>query len=461
MKPTRQRFRFLILAVLTPTLLGTGIWVATNRLTRIEKTLAVELPALDRHTSWLLVELERLNSALHYLEPGQGREQLDQVSFDLDLAYVRVEHIISISGELSIVVTAVEEILPLFKRIETFVAMDQIDASVLKDLRTQLSVMKAEIRRYSVELNNKTLYAINAQTEELRSFQAAVLVFGSLIAAAAVVIFWLLLRQQKISEGLEIAKKRAEAATLAKSYFLASMSHELRTPLNAIIGFANMIRGEYFGSLGSKKYIEYTNHILTSSGHLLHLVNDILDLSAVETGNQGLDGESLTVGDVIRDCSPIISAVASKKDIDYSEQIVEGLPDLYANRRAVKQILLNLLSNAVKFTPNGGRVALRVSASDDHHIIVIEDTGIGVPEDKLDNLTEPFIRVETDPHMAQEGTGLGLTIVKSLVDLHQGALTIESEVGRGTRVTVALPSDMRQSNLQDGKNPDFLNTDGP
>jgi len=238
----------------------------------------------------------------------------------------------------------------------------------------------------------------------------------------------------------EEARIIAEEATRIKSDFLANMSHELRTPLNAIIGFSQMIEGEHFGPLGSPKYKSYIGDINSSGAHLLNLINDILDLSTIEAGKQTLIKEKLNIDDVISDCTPIIAAAACDKGVDYSTELPKAGMPLFADRRAIKQILLNVLSNAVKFTPKGGRVTLKTSLSNGHHIFEISDTGDGVSEDRLTSLTDPFVRAESNPHKAQEGTGLGLAIVKSLVELHDGILDIKSNAGEGMIVTVRLPN---------------------
>ena len=247
--------------------------------------------------------------------------------------------------------------------------------------------------------------------------------------------------RKRVDDALNGALMDAEKANKAKSEFLANMSHELRTPLNAISGFSEMLTGEFFGTLGSPKYKEYADDIRVSSEYLLNLVNDILDLSAVEAGKQSLAKERLIVDDVIKGCSTVIAAAAENKSIDYAVDLPDEIQPLLADRRALKQILLNVLSNATKFTPAGGRVTLKITESNNHHVFEVSDTGEGVPADKLSSLTDPFVRANTNPHMAQEGTGLGLAIVKSLVNLHNGELNIKSKVGEGTIVTVMLPSD--------------------
>ena len=252
---------------------------------------------------------------------------------------------------------------------------------------------------------------------------------------------WRNISEQKETQAqLSDAKAVSEEANRAKSDFLANMSHELRTPLNAILGFADLIHGQYFGPLGSEKYREYTRDIRKSSEHLLALVNDILDLSAIESGKQSLAMETFAVREVVDDCSPIIASAAADKKQIFFILLADDLPPLFADRRAVKQILLNLLSNAVKFTPEAGRVTLEVVVDGGRHVIRVGDTGIGVAPEKLPGLTDPFVRTESDPLMAQDGTGLGLAIVKSLVELHDGELRIESEVGCGTTITISLPS---------------------
>ncbi|MCH7864923.1 MAG: PAS domain-containing sensor histidine kinase [Proteobacteria bacterium] len=257
-------------------------------------------------------------------------------------------------------------------------------------------------------------------------------------------IFTVMLRditeQKQADDALVAAKEEAETASRAKSEFLAAMSHDLRTPLNAILGFADILRGQYFGPIDDK-YREYADDIHSSGEHLLELVNDILDLSTIEAGKQALVREKLAIEEVIAECAKIISEKARFYGIDLITKVPKNLPSLYADRRATKQILLNLLSNAVKFTPEGGKVTLSAKGLKGKTVFMVADSGKGIPAEELPGLTDPFTRGERDPYVAEKGWGLGLTITKSLVDLHDGTLDIKSKVGKGTTVTVTLPNE--------------------
>ena len=228
-------------------------------------------------------------------------------------------------------------------------------------------------------------------------------------------------------------------ANRAKSEFLANMSHDLRTPLNAIIGFSDFISQQYFGPIG-EKYQEYAKDIHSSGELLLSLVNDILDLSAIESGKQSLSKENISITDVVTECEMIIKERAQSIGVDLVMKAPKAPPSLYADRRAMTQILLNLLTNSIKYTPEGGKVTLRATASNEHHTIEVSDTGMGIPADKITTVTDPFVKGDADPHKSQESTGLGLAIVKSLVERHDGELDIKSTVGKGTTVTVTIPN---------------------
>ena len=243
-------------------------------------------------------------------------------------------------------------------------------------------------------------------------------------------------RTRDATEALDKAKQ----ASRAKSEFLATMSHEFRTPLNAILGFSDMISHQMLGPVGERKYTEYADDIHASGEHLLEMVNDLLDISAIEAGKQVLHIEKLAIGEIIAECVSAVGQAAQEKRILLQTEIAEAPLPLHADRRAVRQILLNLLTNAVKFTPEGGRITVTAKASKRKTIFKIADTGPGIPAERLASVTEPFTKGAVNPHKTVEGWGLGLAITKSLVDLHNGRLDISSKVGKGTKVTVTLPN---------------------
>ncbi len=233
------------------------------------------------------------------------------------------------------------------------------------------------------------------------------------------------------------AKQLAEAANKAKSDFLASMSHELRTPLNAIMGFSEVIQRNMAES--PEKNQEYAAYILGSGKHLLSLIDDILDLSKIESGRITLHMESLDLGAIVGETLTLMRAVAVRSGVALHDGRAGRLPPFRGDRRALKQILLNLLSNAVKFTPRGGSVTTGLIHDSGGFRLIVADTGIGIPADALPRIFEPFDRGEPSIARRHEGTGLGLAISRRLAELLGGSLTILSEVGRGTTVTLHLP----------------------
>ncbi|WP_296817256.1 PAS domain-containing sensor histidine kinase [Brevundimonas sp.] len=240
----------------------------------------------------------------------------------------------------------------------------------------------------------------------------------------------------------EAAKIRAEAANQAKSEFLANMSHELRTPLNAINGFSEIMSTEMFGPLGDARYKEYSKDILNSGQHLLALINDVLDMAKIEAGKMQMRFEPTDLPEVCDDAVRLIRGRSDAAGLMLHVR-TEGAPEIEADYRAVKQILLNLMSNAVKFTPRGGSITLTARQEDGWARLEVADTGIGISAEDLERLGRPFEQVETKHARTSQGTGLGLALTKSLIEMHQGRFEMRSEPGQGTVVSVLLP--LRQS----------------
>ena len=236
------------------------------------------------------------------------------------------------------------------------------------------------------------------------------------------------------------SKDAAEFANRTKTEFLANMSHELRTPLNAIIGFAEVIKDEMFGPVGLAKYADYAKDIHTSGRHLLDLINDILDLSKLEAGKLELREEKVVLRTAVEDCLTLVRNRAQKSDIMLATDIEPRLPPLLCDERALKQVLLNFLSNAVKFTPAGGTVTTSVKRAGDGIAISVSDTGIGMSQADIGVALAAFGQIDSKIARQHQGTGLGLPISKSLIELHGGTLGVESAPGKGTTMTAIFPA---------------------
>ncbi|MGE5502744.1 MAG: ATP-binding protein [Ignavibacteriales bacterium] len=252
---------------------------------------------------------------------------------------------------------------------------------------------------------------------------------------------------EELARKYELEKIRAESANRAKSEFLANMSHELRTPLNAINGFSEIMVGEMYGPLGDPRYRDYARDILNSGEHLLALINDILDMSKIEAGKLHLRFEQLSLEEVAEETVRLVKARADAVGVSIALNF-PALPDVEADYRAVKQVLLNLLSNAVKYTPRGGSVTISAHPVADtlggRVRVAVKDTGIGIPQEDLQRLARPFEQVESHLARTTSGTGLGLALTKSLVEMHNGDLHLESTPGEGTTVSFALPVHQQQ-----------------
>ena len=256
----------------------------------------------------------------------------------------------------------------------------------------------------------------------------------------------------RLAGDLKIARDQAEAANRAKTEFLAAMSHELRTPLNAIIGFSEIIMTETLGPVGSVKYRDYASDIHESGQHLLDLINDILDLSKVESGLDELHEEDIEIPDLARSVWRLIQQRAQKQGVALALELPEEPPALRADKRKLKQILVNLLSNAIKFTEAGGKVALRVwFRVDSGYVFQVVDTGIGIALGDIPKALSPFQQIDGEINRKYEGTGLGLPLTKALVEMHGGYLDLQSEVSVGTAVTVRFPAERIVTSQRDTK----------
>ena len=242
-------------------------------------------------------------------------------------------------------------------------------------------------------------------------------------------------------EELARAKAAVEEACASRSQFLSIISHELRTPMNAIIGFSEILKKELLGPLGTEKYVEYADDIYSSARHLLSLINDLLDMSKVDAGKWQLKRNQIDVGAFVHSCYRIIA----EQVISHRMQIEIGVPAeravAFVDERAIRQVLLNLLSNAIKFTGDGGRLKVAAAVEDDILMVSVSDDGVGISPQDQARVFRPFEQGENNLDRTHEGTGLGLALCKSLVELHKGHIELESEEGQGTTITFYIPQE--------------------
>jgi two-component system, cell cycle sensor histidine kinase PleC len=306
-----------------------------------------------------------------------------------------------------------------------------IDFILRGDIQSYILVAMAITAQVYFALLSHRLYSTTLATLEARAEKDALI--GELEQAKA---------------NSDEARRRAEAANLAKSRFLAQMSHELRTPLNAILGFSEVMKSEVFGPHSVPTYKEYAGDIHSSGVHLLNLINEILDLSRIEAGRYELNEEAVSLATIAEDCRHLLALRAKNRGITIHEAFEPDLPRLWADERAVRQICLNLLSNAIKFTPQAGEIWIKVgwTASGGQYVLV-KDTGPGIPEDEIPIVLASFGQGSNAIKSAEQGAGLGLPIVKGLVDLHGGSFSIKSKLREGTEVLITFPPERVMSAL--------------
>jgi signal transduction histidine kinase len=247
--------------------------------------------------------------------------------------------------------------------------------------------------------------------------------------------------QRKETEvALRAAMVESDLASRSKSEFLANMSHELRTPLNAIIGFSDIIRNQAFGAVGAKEYLDYARDINEGGKRLLQVINDILDVSRVAAGDRQLNEGLVDLSKTVASALDILSPKIESNRLIVSNFIGDDTPKLIGEQHAIKQMIINLLSNSVKYTPAGGRVSVSYQMDEDGQLhLAITDTGVGLTDTEIETALSPFGQVETGSSKSETGTGLGLTLVQSLMSLHGGSFELFSQKGVGTTATLVFP----------------------
>jgi signal transduction histidine kinase len=250
---------------------------------------------------------------------------------------------------------------------------------------------------------------------------------------------------------LQQINSQLAAASRHKSQFLANMSHELRTPLNAIIGFSGILLNPALGKVSDEERQEFLGNIMASGKHLLDLINEVLDLSKIEAGKVALSQDRLSVPDILESVRQTVEPLAEKKRITITTEVDSSLTSLTADETKFRQILYNLLSNAIKFTPEAGQVTLRARANDSGAEFSVSDTGIGIRPEDRERIFQEFEQVEMSAERRFEGTGLGLTLAKKLVELHDGRIWLDSEVGKGSTFSFVLPMNPRTQRAEERK----------
>ena len=322
-----------------------------------------------------------------------------------------------------------------------------IDAARLSDT---VDGLIAKAHRLSVLTSTAAAREDEAARESLAEIIETIsmvrIALGIVLGIGVMALFWQQMRMRRLTGELAKAKIQAESANRAKTDFLAHMSHEFRTPLNAIIGFSDLMRAEVYGPINSPRYKEYIGDIADAGNHLLGLIDKVLDVAKIEAGKVEAQPVPVDISDLLQNCADLIRQPLAERQLTLEMRLPPTLPPVMADPQHLRQIVLNLLSNAVKFTLAGGEVSIgaaRRAANDTGEEgieIWVTDTGIGIAPADIAKALAPFGQVRTNANTAQQGTGLGLPITKSLTELNGGRFEIRSEPGKGTRVSILFPT---------------------
>lgn len=417
----------------------------------------------DEGLAWLSYQQQDLESAINHAESATNNPAADPVTKAhlLDLAAISYARL----GKPDVANRYLEQSQELFRTTQFYdnpsefaaltrayilraegkfdQAFDLLNRARRQQLNEQFDEFSNSINHFHSSLDSM-LERQKAELElaSVRSTNANLIIVFSILFIAMLV--GALFMQRRHNRALVQSRTHAEQANRAKSEFLANMSHELRTPLNAILGFSEIMTHKIFGELGAKQYDDYAHHINHSGKHLLDIINDILDLSKVESGQLQLNDEFLDLALLISDTCALVQNRARKNGIKIETEVPTEARYLLADRRLTKQILLNLLSNAVKFTGDGGRISITSHMSGSRGLVIsVEDNGVGMSDHELSLALTPFGQAGTTLTRSHEGTGLGLPLANTLMELHGGALTVTSEKNNGTKVNMCFPANRR------------------
>ncbi|TGQ66945.1 MAG: HAMP domain-containing histidine kinase [Mesorhizobium sp.] len=386
--------------------------------------------------AWALTLLPRITASHSAAAAADAMDSSDRLEDMIDAVVLRVARhgeVLDASAKARTLLKLPPELLSgtgLFDRVHLSDRVSYLSA--LADMRDGAASRRLELR-IRLPQDGNGLAADNYRPFSLEMLRAR----------DAGEVFTLVLRENdeiaRLREDLAAANDTAAAAEVAKGRFLAVVSHELRTPLNAIIGFSDMLLHEMFGGFKDPRQKEYVGLVRDSGQHLLAVVTSILDVSRIESGAYAAEPEPFRFIEAVDMCQSMMRLQAQAKNIDLQAQIAPDAGEINADRRAVQQILINLVSNAIKFTPDGGDVVVGAKRIGSRLHFWVRDTGIGIAEEDFVNLGKPFMQIQNDYTRRFEGTGLGLSLVKGLVTLHEGTMSIESMPGEGTTVTISLP----------------------